>query len=178
MSPFDRVSTQVSYVCSSSKNVQGRVQSRTITMRVWGSDDRGCWKCGRRAVYEEGTVYTDNRARVSNELWAYCGYTCSSLTQNRIVTEEDEAFDTSSCRAEVEMPFVRKSPWPKSPTSNLTVSLQELRRSLILVFYFSLLSSHKVTPSKFHWSRHLNSSSHLRGPHLWKHGQVCQDFAW
>ena len=54
------------------------------------------------------------------------------------------------------MLFVRKSPWPKSPTSNLTV-----RRSLILVFYSSLLSSHKGTPSKFHWPRHLNSSSHL-----------------
>ena len=33
-SPFDHVSTQVSHVCSSSINVQGRVQSRTIIMRV------------------------------------------------------------------------------------------------------------------------------------------------
>ena len=166
MSPFDHVSTQVSYVCSSSTNVQGRAQWRTIIMRVWSSDNRGCWKCGRRAVYEEGTVYTDNRARVSNELWAYCGYTCSSLTQSRIVAEEDEAFDTSSCRAEVEMPFVRKSPWPKSPTSNLTVLVALITASfglsgIEMVFYFSLLSSHKGTSSKFHWPRHLNGSSHL-----------------
>ena len=57
------------------------------------------------------------------------------------------------------------------------LAFQELRRSWILVFYSSLLSSHKGTPSKFHWLRHLNGSSHLRGPLLWKHGQVCQDSA-
>ena len=28
--------------------------------------------------------------KVSNGLWAYSGYTCSSLTQSRIVAEEDE----------------------------------------------------------------------------------------
>ena len=35
---------------------------------VWGRADWGCKKCDKRAVYEgedEGTVYTDKRARTS-----------------------------------------------------------------------------------------------------------------
>ena len=66
--PWTQRSTQASQVCSSSRNVHGRVQSSTITTAVCGRADCGCRKCGTRAVYEgadEGTVYTDNRARIS-----------------------------------------------------------------------------------------------------------------
>jgi hypothetical protein len=55
-------------VCKSSRKVQGRVQSSTIMTAVWGRADWGCKKCDKRAVYEgedEGTVYTDKRARIS-----------------------------------------------------------------------------------------------------------------
>jgi hypothetical protein len=67
-SPWTQCSIQVSQVCSSSRNVHGRVQSSTITTAVWGRADCGGKKCDTRDVYEdaeEGTVYTDNRARIS-----------------------------------------------------------------------------------------------------------------
>lgn len=55
-------------MCKSSRNVQGRVQSSTIMTAVWVRADLGGKKCDKRDVYEgedEGTVYTDNRARIS-----------------------------------------------------------------------------------------------------------------
>ena len=73
--------------------------------------------------------------------------------------------DTSSlpglCRAEDEMPFVRKPPWPKSPT----VSLQKLRRSWILVFYFSIQVPLTEASQQFFSS---SGSSSL---------EICQDSA-
>ena len=113
-----------------------------------------------------GEQYMTIQRKVSNGLWTYCGYTCSSLTQSRIVAEDDEGEEDEDTRWYYELPFVRKSPWPKSPTSNLTVLVALLTASFGLsktemVFYSSLLSPSKGTPSKFHWLRHLNSSSHL-----------------
>ena len=70
-------------------------------MRVWSSHDRGGRKCGRRAVYddlEEGTVYTDNRARLSKTLsilllvaWKrlYLPSSALPLTSAKIVTNSE-----------------------------------------------------------------------------------------
>lgn len=49
-------------------NVHGLVQSRVMTTTVCGSEDLGGKKWGSNALYdaaEEGTVYTDSLARVS-----------------------------------------------------------------------------------------------------------------
>ena len=55
-------------MCNWSMNDQGFVQSRVIMITVCGSEALGGRKWGSNAVYEgadEGTVYTDNLARVS-----------------------------------------------------------------------------------------------------------------
>lgn len=67
-SPLAHVSIQVSHNSSCSTKDHGRVQSRTIRIRAWGREVRGGRKCGRRDKCEgeeDGTVYTERRARVS-----------------------------------------------------------------------------------------------------------------
>jgi hypothetical protein len=57
--PCTQLSMQASQVCNSSRNVQGRVQSSTITTAVWGRECCGCKNWETREVYEgaeDGTV--------------------------------------------------------------------------------------------------------------------------
>ena len=67
-SPLTHFSTQSNHVSSSWMNNQGRVQSSVTITRVCCKDALGGTKWGNNAVYagaEDGTVYTDSRARVS-----------------------------------------------------------------------------------------------------------------
>ncbi|KAN0140381.1 hypothetical protein V8E53_001590 [Lactarius tabidus] len=67
--PWTQRSIQASQVCNSSTKFNSRVQSSTITTAVGGRAGCGCRKWGTRAVYEgadDGTVYTDSRARMSS----------------------------------------------------------------------------------------------------------------
>lgn len=67
-SPLAHVSTHVSHISSCSMNDHGRVQSRIMRTSACGREVRGGRNCGRRdrcEGEEDGTVYTERRARVS-----------------------------------------------------------------------------------------------------------------
>ena len=71
-SPLTHFSTHCNHVSNSWMKDQGRVQSKAINTRVCGREVRGGTKWGSNALYEgaeEGTVYTDRRARVSVDQW-------------------------------------------------------------------------------------------------------------